>query len=89
MDTKIVTRNLNFDTATRDAKSRYRVKFGNAEAFDVLRVICNYAEKSRVYETSSNNLPIGKDSIYFLANREGDSFEIIWLGGAAEFMKEI
>lgn len=89
METKIVTRNLNFDTSARDSKSRYRVKFGDSRTFDTLKVICNYGGKSKIYETSSNNLPKGKDSIYFLADKVGDTFVINWSGEASKFMNEV
>lgn len=89
METKIVTRNLNFDTSLRNAKSKYRVKFGDTNSFDILRVVCNYNGKSKVFETASSNLPLGKDSIYFLADRIGDTFVINWSGEASKFMTEV
>lgn len=89
METKTVTRNLNFDTTTRTASSRYRVKYGDSGSFRTLRVICNYGGKSKIFETDSNNLPTGKDSIYFLSDKTDGSFVIKWCGDAAGFMKEL
>ena len=89
MEVKIVTRNLNFDSSTRNMKSKYRVKYSDANTFDILRVVCNYDGKSKVFETASSNLPLGKDSIYFLADRIGDTFVINWSGEAGKFMKEV
>ena len=37
----------------------------------------------------SSNLPSDKDSIYFLADKSGDSFNIRWRGEAASFMKRV
>lgn len=89
MEIKTVKRNLNFNTDTRASSSRYRVKFGHASDFDTLRVICNYGDESQVFETSSDNLPFGTDSIYFLAVPVDNSFRIEWCSGAVAYMKRI
>ena len=88
-DTKIVTRNLNFDASSRDSSSPYRVKFGKSTDFKTLRVVCNGGRETQVYETASSNLPSDKDSIYFLADKSGDSFIVRWRGEAAAFMKRV
>lgn len=89
MEIKIVTRNLNFDTKERKSSSRYRVKFGESTNFKILRVICNYGNSTQIYETNSENLPVDKDSIYFLAESEGNTFIIEWCSGAEVYMKRI
>lgn len=88
-DIKTVTRNLNFDTSSRDSSSPYRVKFGKSTDFKTLRVVCNGGRETQVFETTSSNLPSDKDSIYFLAYKSGESFIIRWRGEAASFMKRV
>lgn len=88
-DIKTVTRNLNFDTSSRDSSSPYRVKFGKSTDFKTLRVVCNSGLETQVFETASSNLPSDKDSIYFLADKSGDSFNIRWRGEATSFMKRV
>ena len=56
-DIKTVTRNLNFDTSSRDSSSPYRVKFGKSTDFKTLRVVCNGGCETQVFETTSSNLP--------------------------------
>ena len=88
-DIKIIKRNLNVDTSLRDSSSPYRVKFDRSTDFKTLRVVCNGGRETQVYETASSNLPSDKDSIYFLADKSGDSFNIRWRGEAAAFMKRV
>lgn len=89
MELKIITRNLNFDTDTRNPKSEYRVKFGIRDCFKILRVVCNYNGKTKIYETASTNLPLDNDSIYFLADKIDEDFIINWNGNAGGYMKEV
>lgn len=88
-DIKTVTLNLNFDTSLRDSSSPYRVKFGKSTDFKTLRVVCNGGRETQMFETASSNLPSDKDSIYFLADKSEDSFNIRWRGEAAPFMKRV
>lgn len=88
-DIKTVTRILNFDTSSRDSSSPYRVKYGKSTDFNTLRVICNDGRKTLVFETASSNLSSDRDSIYFLADKTKESFNIIWRGEAAVFMKRV
>lgn len=87
MEIKTVRRNLNFDTDTRKSSSKYRVKYGDSSSFETLQVVCSHDGESQIFETSSENLPSDKDSIYFLAVPAGNSFTINWCSEAAAYMK--
>lgn len=87
MKIKTVTRNLNFNQSQRKPTSRYRVKYGDAGAFRILRVRCVSGGEIQIYETSASNLPGTKESIHFLAKQCGESFTIDWCGSAAGYMK--
>jgi hypothetical protein len=89
MEIKTVTRNLNFDEETRNSSSPYRVRYGDPSAFQILKVICNGDGETQIFETDSSNLPSYKDSIHFLADKIGNSFNIRWRGEAASFMKRV
>ncbi|MCM1354962.1 MAG: hypothetical protein NC212_00980 [Staphylococcus sp.] len=89
MKIKTVTRNLNFDTTTREPSSKYRVRYGNSSDFNRLVVVCNHGGKSKIFETDAANLPKGKDSIHFHAEKTGNTFVIKWCGNAGEYMMEV
>ena len=86
MKIKTITRNLNFNAAQRKPTSRYRVRFGDAGAFKILRVRCVGGGEVQIYETSSSSLPARKESIHFLAEQSGESFVINWCGDAGDYM---
>lgn len=87
MKIKTVTRNLNLNPQQRKPSSRYRVKFGDADAFDILRVRCVSGAEVQIYETSASRLPDRKGSIHFLAHAAEGSFIISWCGDAGEYMR--
>ena len=89
MKTKTVTRNLNFNQSQRKPTSRYRVKFGDAGAFMVLRVRCVNGSEVQIFEAPASKLPPTKESIHFLAQKSADSedsFIISWCDNAEGYM---
>ena len=86
MKIKTITRNLNFNPQQRKPTSRYRVRFGDAGTFKVLRVRCVSGGEVQIYEASASQLPAGKESVHFLAEQNGESFVINWCGDAGDYM---
>ena len=72
---KEINRNIRFDS--RELSSPYRCKYGDKNMFDILRVTCTYGSETRIYEIESKYLP-DRDSIYFKAYPDGNSFVIQW-----------
>lgn len=87
MNIKTVNRNINFDS--RLESSSYRVKYGNPRDFDTLEVHCYYGQEEQIFVANASNLPVEKDSIYFKAVQDGNSFKVNWRGDADSFMKRI
>lgn len=82
---KTIHRNVNFDRET----NKYRCKYGDKKAFDVLRVECVYKGDAKVFEIESKNLPDQKDSIHFRAHKKGNSFAVEWTNGIGSYIKEV
>lgn len=90
MEIKTITRNLNFDTESRQTTSPYRVKYNNPSEFKKLQIVISCeGSPSQVFETESLNLPKDKDSIHFKATKTPDGFIINWGGNAGDYMKRI
>lgn len=87
MNPKIVDRDINF--GSRLESSPYRVKYGNPRDFDTLEVHCHYGQVEQIFVANASALPMEKDSIYFRAVQDGNSFKVNWRGGADSFMKRI
>ena len=73
---KYIERNIKFDG--RKSTSSYKCEYGNKNTFRVLQIICKYGSECRIYEIESKFLKATSKSIHFDAERNGESFNIIW-----------
>ena len=82
---KTIHRNVNFDRKT----NKYRCKYEDKTAFDVLRVECVYQGEAKVFEIEPKYLPDEKDSIHFVAFKAENSFTVKWDREIESYIKEV
>lgn len=73
---KQVNRNIRFDS--RKSASSYKYEYKDKNAFEILRIVCTYDSKIRIYEVEAKYLKATSKSIHFDAVQDRDSFKIEW-----------
>lgn len=73
---KVVNRIIRFDS--RNPTSSYKCEYKDKNSFEILQIVCTYSSERRIYEVESKYLKATSKSIYFDAERNGDSIIIEW-----------